>query len=71
MGARTSPPPGRPRQWLSLPKVARGLSLTGEQVVALIRAGELPATLVGGARWFVALDELEAYRMRRQHRGAP
>ena len=62
----------QPRQvWLSLPKVARRLGLTGETALALIKTGELPATLVGGARWFVLLSDLDAYQMiRRQPRGA-
>lgn len=51
---------------MSLPKVARRLGIAGETALALIKAGELPATLIGGARWFVALDDLDAYQIRRQ-----
>jgi len=51
---------------VSLPKVARRLGIAGETALALIKAGELPATLIGGARWFVALDDLDAYQIRRQ-----
>lgn len=62
--------PTNPRQiWVSLPKAARRLSLTGEQIIALIHSGELPGKLVGGGRWFVALADLDAFRVRRQ-RGA-
>ena len=62
----------QPRQvWLSLPKVARRLGLTGETALALIKTGELPATLVGGRGWFVRLDDVDAFQIRQQQpRGA-
>ena len=64
-------PPGPRNRWISLPKVARRLGLSGESTLALIKAGELPARLVGGVRWFVALDDLDAFQIRRQQpRGA-
>ena len=55
-----------PRQWLSLPKVARRLGITGEAALALIKSGALPAKLFAGCRWFVALDDLDVYQIRRQ-----
>ena len=54
-----------------MPKVARRLGITGEAALAFIKSGALPARLVGGARWFVALDDLDAFQIRRQQpRGA-
>lgn len=52
-----------------MPKVAKRLSISGETALALVRSGELPAKLCG-TRWFVALDDLDAYQVRRQRRGA-
>ncbi len=68
--AMKSTSPTGPRRWLSLPKVAKRLSLSGEAVLALIRTGELPAKLVGGRRWFVALDDIDVFQVRRHGRGA-
>jgi len=66
-------PPGPRNKWVSLPKVARRLGVAGETALALIKSGALPGTLVGGARWFVTLDDLDTYQVqirRQQPRGA-
>ena len=61
-------PPTAARKWVSLPKVAKRLSLTGEAALALIKSGALPARLVGGMRWFVDRADLERFVLER-HRG--
>jgi len=52
------------RRWLSLPKVARLLQLSGEVVRSLIESGELPARQEG-SHWLVALDEIDRFKIRR------
>jgi hypothetical protein len=71
MRSRKFMPHGLPRKWVSLPKVARRLGLSGEAALALIKSGALPARLVGGVRWFVDIADLDAFVIRRhQPRGA-
>jgi hypothetical protein len=52
--------------WVALPVVARRLGLPRHRVLDLIRKRELDAKLVGGARWFVAADEIAQYRRAQQ-----
>lgn len=51
-----------PTRFLPLAEVAEVLGVSGSQVYALVRKGELPAIKVGGrGQWRVEADELEKY----------
>jgi len=47
------------------------LHLSGEAALALIKSGELPAILIGGARWFVLLEDLDAFQARHHRPDGP
>lgn len=50
------------RRFLTLPDVAEILNVSGSQVYALVRSGELPAIKVGGrGQWRVEDSALEAF----------
>ena len=72
MRSKSTRPVGRRLVWVSLPSVAKCLSLSSEAVVALVKRGELPARLVGGSRWFIHSDILNAFAigLRRDRKGA-
>ena len=49
-------------RFLTLADVAELLNVSGAQVYALVRSGELPAIKIGGrGQWRVATAALEAY----------
>ena len=52
-------------RFLTLPDVAEVLNISGAQVYALVRRGELRAIKIGGrGQWRVEASELEAYIQR-------
>lgn len=58
-------------RFLTVADVAETLNITGTQVYALLRSGELPAIQLGGKNvWRIEAEELERYiqRMYRQTR---
>jgi hypothetical protein len=49
-------------RFLTLADVAEMLNVSGAQVYALVRSGELPAIKIGGrGQWRVEADALESY----------
>lgn len=51
-----------PSRFLTLADVAETLNVSGRQVYALVRTGELPAIKIGGkGQWRVEAAELERY----------
>ena len=51
-----------PSRFLTLADVAETLNVSGRQVYALVRTGELPAIKIGGkGQWRVEASELERY----------
>jgi excisionase family DNA binding protein len=54
-----------PTRFLPLAEVAEVLGVSGSQVYALVRSGELPAIKIGGrGQWRVEAGELEKYIQR-------
>jgi len=54
-----------PPRFLSLADVAEVLGVSGSQVYALVRKGDLPAIKIGGrGQWRVEAGELEKYIQR-------
>ncbi len=54
-----------PPRFLPLAEVAEVLSISGSQVYALVRSGELPAIKIGGrGQWRVEAAELEKFIQR-------
>jgi Helix-turn-helix domain len=61
----------RSSAWVPLPRAATRLGLSPDAVLSLIHSRALPATLVGGARWFVQLKDIEAFKARRRAPNGP